>query len=283
MEKETVNKVCQECNKNKATDEHHKDGNHKNDEESNKRYLCTLCHAKIHNISPKKSELKHLVIFRDRAIKIRNALDNQTRGFGRIEYVVPESWNNESELWNNKIKDYEKQIKKLLKSGSYPIWDKYLKSTKGISFVTASKLIAYIDIFNTPTISALWRYCGLDATHIKRTNGMSQAEAKKFGNPYLKKELMGILADSFIKQRTPIYRKIYDKEKARQLEFHKQGLCERCNKLKLNKKAGHSDMRAKRKSVKIFLSHFWTEWRTLEGLEVSEPYIIGKGMHSHKI
>jgi hypothetical protein len=123
----------------------------------------------------------------------------------------------------------------------------------------------------------------LDATHVKRTNKISEEEALKFGNPYLKKELLGILGDNFIKQRTPIYRKIYEEEKERQLERHKNGECERCTKLKLNKKPGHAHAMARRKAVKIFVSHLWQEWRKLEGLSVSEPYSIAILNHSQKI
>jgi len=94
----------------------------------------------------------------------------------------------------------------------------------------------------------------------------------KFGNPYLKKELMGILADNFVKQRTPIYREIYDKEKARQASLKGEGAPK--NKM-------HAHLRAKRKAIKIFLSHFWCAWRELEGLPISEPYVEAILNHSN--
>lgn len=81
---------------------------------------------------------------------------------------------------------------------------------------------------------------------------------------------MGVLADSFIKQRTPLYREIYDKEKQRQLDNN--GI----TKL-------HAHRRAIRKMMKIFISHFWLKWRGAEGLEVSKPYIIGKDNHNKYI
>src|SRR3990167_6255359 len=40
----------------------HIDGNHKNNDPKNLQRLCTLCHAKKHNIEPKISKLKWLVI-----------------------------------------------------------------------------------------------------------------------------------------------------------------------------------------------------------------------------
>jgi len=275
-------KICEKCG-NEAHHVHHLDENHKNDKSENLQLLCTLCHAQIHKIEPKKSKLKEVVIFRDRPIKIRTALENQIRGFGRIEYIVPQAWEDEKKNLTALIKGYEKEITKMLKSGEYVAWDCFLKDVKGISFITAGKLIAYIDIHNSPSISALWRYCGLDATHIRRTSKITKEEAQKFGNPYLKKELLGVLADSFVKQRTPIYRDIYDKEKARQIKRHLDGECERCTKLKLNKKPGHAHAMANRKAVKMFISHLWQEWRKAEGLQVSEPYAIAILNHSKKI
>ncbi len=274
---------CQNCNEKEAEHVHHLDEDHKNDAKENLQMLCTLCHSRLHGIEPKKSELKRVVIFRDRAIRIRNTMDNQIRGFGRIEYVVPKEWTKQRKELDLFIKDYEKQLKEMMKSGEYKAWDCFLKDVKGISFITAAKLIAYIDIHNSPSISALWRYCGLDATHIKRTSKISQDEAKKFGNPYLKKELLGVLADSFVKQRTPIYRERYDTEKARQIARHLSGECERCTKLKLNKKPGHSHAMANRKAVKLFVSHFWQKWRQAEGLPVSEPYAMAILNHSKKV
>ena len=87
------------------------------------------------------------------------------------------------------------------------------------------------------------------------------------------------IGDSFIKQRTPVYRDIYDTEKARQIEKHLNGECERCNKLGRKDKPGHPDAMARRKAVKIFLSHYWLEYRKLEGLPISKPWVIAHGGH----
>ena len=94
---------CQKCKKAEAHHEHHKDGDHKNNDPKNKQMLCTKCHSKIHGISPKQSELKWFVLLRDRAIRVRNVLNNQERGFGRIEYLIPEDWSVQTKYWNSKI------------------------------------------------------------------------------------------------------------------------------------------------------------------------------------
>jgi hypothetical protein len=230
--------------------------------------VCTLCHAKIHDIEPKMDELKKNVVIRDRLLKQKIVVENQLKGFGNIELKVPDFWNQQSKIINSEIRKFDKEIKKLINSGEYLIWN-WLKNIKGISEITAAKFISYIDIDNTPTISALWRYCGLDPNYIRRRKGMTQEEAKRCGNPYLKKEILGILSGNFIKQRTPIYRDIYDNIKEKEL---KDGLTK-----------GHADKRAKRKMSQIFLSHLWVIWRKLEGLEVTEPYSKSILGHDHYI
>ena len=45
---------------------------------------------------------------------------------------------------------------------------------------------------------------------------------------------------------------------------------------------GHLDARARRKAVKLFLSHVWLKWRELEGLPITDPYPMTKmgGKHT---
>lgn len=277
---------CQKCKKREATDIHHKDENHKNNEPKNLIKICVLCHAKIHGIEPKKSELKRLVILRDRLLVVKNAMDNQIRGFSRIEMEVPEFWAEKGKEIKDRIRAIEKEIKNSLlplsthEKNAYPI-SSWLLNIKGISYNTTAKLISYIDIKNSPSISALWRYCGLDATHVKRVKKISKEEAPKFGNPYLKKEVLGVIGDSFIKQRTPIYRGIYDNEKARQLELLKK--CPKVKDERAPKTLNHAHRRAIRKMMKIFISHLWLKWREVEELSVSQPYVIERMGHIHLV
>lgn len=45
---------------------------------------------------------------------------------------------------------------------------------------------------------------------------------------------------------------------------------------------GHVDNAARRKMVKVFLSHLWLVWREAEGLPVSDPYVIAHDeRHTH--
>jgi len=260
---------CVKCKKRESTDTHHIDGDHKNNTPKNILNICTLCHAEIHGISPKKSELKRQVIFRDRVIKTRNVIENQIRGFSRIEYKIPDKWDTELKIWNDELKQIEKKIKTLLDSGDYPLWER-LKEVKGISYNTSAKLISYIDIANSRYVSSLWRYCGLDATHIKRTKGCKEGDAKKFGVPFLKKEILGVLADSFIKQRTQPYRGIYDSEKERQL--NNNGITK-----------GHAHRRAIRKMMKVFMSHYYAVDKEVNGLVAEKPFVQERLGHENII
>ena len=48
-------------------------------------------------------------------------------------------------------------------------------------------------------------------------------------------------------------------------------------------KTGRATKMARRKMVKIFLSHLWVTWRMMEGLSVTKPYIFDIGGHSNYI
>lgn len=112
-----------------------------------------------------------------------------------------------------------------------------------------------------------------------------------------------LVSSQFVSQRTPVYRELYEEYKARQRAEHPRIICKRCGtkflpsegpgcpgcgqtnaRYQLKFCDAHLDMRARRYVSKIFLGDFWLEWREIEGLPVSDPYIIAKdNEHSHKI
>jgi len=261
--------ICEKCNKREAVHIHHKDGNHRNNAEANLANLCAICHAKEHNISPQIDELRILVDTRERYIKVKNAIANQIRSFNWIEIEQPPEFNVELEQFKQYIKQTDKCIKQYVKSSMNNELTNWLLSIKGISEVTAAKLMSHINIKKSSTVSQLWRYCGLDAQYTKRKKGMTEEEAKKCGNPYLKKELLGVLGDNFIKQRTPVYRDIYDTEKQKQLD---RGLTK-----------GHAHARARRKMIKLFVAHYYEVARKSEDLPYREPYAFEYLNHTTKI
>lgn len=92
-------------------------------------------------------------------------------------------------------------------------------------------------------------------------------------NPKLKTKLMGVLTGCLLKAKDPTYSKIYYDQRQRydNSAYHK------------NKSDGQKNMMAQRYMIKQFLRDLWTTWRTVEGLEVDEPYEVAKlGHKPHK-
>jgi len=97
------------------------------------------------------------------------------------------------------------------------------------------------------------------------------------------KQLCFLIGDQFIKQRESPYRKLYDQFR---LEYENRPdlMKERdARKGGQSKGTGHINDMARRKTVKIFLSHLWEEWRTLEGLPTPAPYSFAVLGHTDKI
>lgn len=202
-------------------------------------------------------------------------------------------WAKEESIAKEVLSDLEvieKKIAKAMKAEleSYEVWD-WLKQIKGISVVIAAGLVAFIDklgIKNIPQVSSLWHYFGVhvqDGKAVKRQSGTVMDY-----NPDAKTLVLGIISDSFIKQRTPLYRSLYDVEKEKQLarEYPSGELAERWHGYKeedTHLLLGHAHNRAKRKMVKIFLSHLWVIWRQLEGLDTRPPFAHEKLGHKSYI
>jgi hypothetical protein len=151
-----------------------------------------------------------------------------------------------------------------------PVWD-WVTSIRGLGQGgLAAQLLAQIDdISKAPTVSALWRYCGQAVIDGKAER--NRPGEKSHFNRRLK-SIVWLIGEQFVRQQTHPYVDIYYEEKERQREMYPE-------KIKVDGKwkynDGHIHNRAKRKMVKIFLQHLWVTWRELEGLPVSDPYVIG--------
>lgn len=181
------------------------------------------------------------------------------------------------------------------------LWYMWLSKIRGISSVLGSNLLknfGYCE--NYQYVSSLWRHCGYDPDGAK---GRHKGETISY-NPKLK-TLIWKIGDSFIKQRTPVYRGIYDLEKERQMHMLNNildGLTdeEKKNLKKMKKRQEkrdfisgfnpkapvsllNADMRARCKMVKIFLQHYYLIGRKLKDISVSEPYAFEKLGHKHYI
>jgi hypothetical protein len=154
------------------------------------------------------------------------------------------------------------------------VYTTFLRRIKGISMVLSANMLKWFGYCERyATVSAMWKHCGM---HVVDADGTAVAPKRKRGekvdwNPQLR-TLCWKIADSFVKQRTPYYRKLYDGRKAYELGR------EDGNKPKSKL---HADLRARRFMVKRFLQHYWDCSRELAGMERSKPWVIEHGGHAH--
>jgi len=156
------------------------------------------------------------------------------------------------------------------------IWNEWLIKIRGISAVLSANLIkciGYCERF--PTVSALWRYCGLDVDEDGKAPKLIRGQKCSF-NPKMR-TLAWKIADSFIKLKTPLYRGEYEAEKAKQIKRLEEGADN------APKNREHADQRARRKTAKLFLQHYWIVGRTMKNLPVNKPYAHDKLGHKDYI
>lgn len=182
-------------------------------------------------------------------------------------------------------KKYDKLIKKYIKNE--PIYTQFLKDVKGCGPQMSAVIISEIDIHKADTVSRIYQYAGMNANLIKGkiknadnevvisdTQIRGDKPAKGFILPYnkfLKCNLLGILADCFIKSKSP-YTDYYYKYKARletsekiTIENGKEKMWKDCTPL-------HRNNAARRYMIKKFILDLYIKWRELEKLPVSLPF-----------
>jgi hypothetical protein len=227
-------KKCNRCHR-KAHHKHHKDYNHKNNKPENLENLCTLCHAKEHNIEPSFTELKKLVAYYQKVQKLRVSVALTLKSFRNIELFCPDELTEQEKQLNKLEKKYAKKIEEYWEK-NYNKYYRWAINLKGIGDVSIAKILSEINLSKVKSHTSLWAYAGL-APHQKR-----RKDNKSNWNHKLKTYCYQ-LADCMVKQRTPKYRAIYDKEKAKQIN----------NDIK----RGHAHNRAIRKLIKTFLKDLY--------------------------
>lgn len=134
----------------------------------------------------------------------------------------------------------------------------WFERVKGIGPGLAGCLLAHINIERCNTVSGLWKYAGLAVTE-----GVADRPTKGQKLPYNAelKRICFLIGTSFLRSGSP-YRQEYDEAK------------EAYQRTRTDWTPKRIDMAARRKMLKLFLSHLWVEWRTRRGLPVREPYAI---------
>ena len=171
-------------------------------------------------------------------------------------------------------------------------------SIYGIGPVITAGLVAHIDIERAPTAGHIWRFAGLDPT-VTWNKG-----EKRPWNADLK-VICWKAGDSFVKfSNKPecLYGRLYRERKAQEVERNEAGMfAEQAARALAAKKYGkdteafkayivgklppaHLDARARRWSVKVFLSHFQAVAYELHyGRKPPFPYVIEHMGHGHMI
>lgn len=140
---------------------------------------------------------------------------------------------------------------------AHEMWP-WFERVKGIGPGLAGCLLAHVDIEKANSISGLWKYAGMGVTDGERDH---PTKGEKLPYNANLKRVCYLIGTSFLKSNSP-YRDEYDEAKAFYIRTKQDWTLK------------HSDMAARRKMVKLFLSHFWTAYRTQRGLPVREPYSI---------
>lgn len=222
---------------------------------------------------------------------MRIETENQLRSHGQGVSEQEEVWTKENVL--NRLKEIEKSIYNHSKSFNedHDIYNEWLKGVKGIGNVLAAGLISWIgDIERFATISKLWAYAGLHVDKKGRAVRRSTGQKSNW-NSRLKTHCWKV-GESFVKQKDSGYRDLYEQFRK---EYDTKWItsddcgskgCANKGKKKKGKRLcmkGHRYAAAKRKTVKVFLAHYWMKSRELKGLPQEHPFIIGRNGHSHLI
>ncbi len=192
---------------------------------------------------------------------------------------------------HSQLVEIEKRTVKYLESecAASSVWP-WLSQIKGIGPRLGGMLIGLIDIRRANTVSALWRYAGQavvfpcqhcefvtsrvdtlrehhEIKHKKESFEVSSGKAErpvkgeKLHYNALLKKTMYLIARQFIMAGTEPYNGFYREAK------------ERYTREREGWRPGRIELAARRKMVKMFLSHLWLKWREAEGLPVGMPYV----------
>jgi hypothetical protein len=270
------------------------------------------------------------------------------------ERLLTDTYIESNQEFYNMIKEIEKNTLKNMKEilERFEFYNQWLAKVDGIGVATASPIIAEIDIYTATTVSKIWQYAGLNSGYVFgkkailknkyrepmgvmvgtlppdkdknervviKTPDLVKGDKMTEGylcpyNKYLKKSMMGVIADIFIKHQTPYTKIFYDlyvpgrfrdpKQKHKngipfmELKPHLAGQYGRYDlseKLTNERRKGeiiqipwkdttpkHREFAARRAMMKAFLRDVYVNWRTIEGLEVRPPYAeeyLGKVHH----
>jgi len=210
-----------------------------------------------YKINPKKEKLRELVKSYDDIMHLRVRLGNRQYSQGTSTEV-------------KKLEEMETNIKKQIERQCelFTVYNNFLNRVEGIGPITSAYLLSYIDIEKAHNFSAMRKYCGMGVTDGKADRRI-RGQTCKYNTTL--KNVCYLIGEAFVKQNHNKYRELYDIAKRRYRE-----------KLP-DDSDGHVHSMAKRTAVSQFLSDFYSQWRKLEGLSFSYPYVIKELGHEDYI
>lgn len=163
----------------------------------------------------------------------------------------------------------------------FPIYTEFLSQIRGIGPLMAGVIISEIDITRATYVSSLWKYAGLDVVVLEDGTALGRSRRREClvpkvytnsdgetvetvgitYNPFLKTKLLGVLATSFLRSKSP-YADYYYQYKNRLMNHPKHK----------EKSKNHIHRMAIRYMIKMFLRDLYMAWRTLEGLPTYPTY-----------
>jgi hypothetical protein len=175
-----------------------------------------------------------------------------------------------------------------VKSDRSPQEAKWAYSQIGLGPILAAGLAAHIDVTKADSISAVWKFAGLAPGFDRRTKGKTLPYNSRL------KVLCWKIGESFVKvsgKEGAVYGQFYASFKADEINRNETGRYREAAARELASKKfsdnatkkrllegklsdGHLHSRAKRRAVKLFLSHYYLKGREYRGLPVREPYAI---------
>jgi hypothetical protein len=204
-------------------------------------------------------------------------------------------WSSWREERYRKHEEDEKKMHARIVQGvqSHPVYTRWLIYVKGIGPTLAAQVIGGFESALDPgeilgthfkTVSQMWAYAGLNVENGKAPR---RVKGKKLTyNSQLRSVLLGRVFPVLM-QKGSQYKRIYEEEKVRLYRrFEREGFkIVPASKLPTREdgtpyeppgviSVGHIHNMARRKTMKVFVAHFWEEVRKAEGLPTRLPYVF---------
>jgi hypothetical protein len=159
----------------------------------------------------------------------------------------------------------EKDLYRELESAveGHPLYAKYLQFVRGVGAATAAYLITVLNPARFETVSKVWKFAGL---HVENGKAPRRVSGQATGWNPVARTMMWRLGESFRKVGA-FYKMMYH-------SFFEESLKKHPNWTK-----AHHLAHARRVTVKLFLAHWHTVGRALQGLPVRKPYTCEKQPH----